>query len=273
MIIDTIIFNNEYELLDLRLNVLDPVVDKFIIVESYQYHGSNSLKRETLNDHWHSIVYPFRHKVFYDLLWSLEPEMTGPECSWPRENFHRNQIGVTLHRIAKPLDIVLLSDCDEIPRPEAIRDNQDNMIRELHAFSQDFFYYTVNNYIGKWNGTVGGTYTCFQNSIQNIRNQRDSICRRINDGGWHFSYFGGVDRVRNKLATFAHAQEDSSKLALCRSREEMIEDIFEGRDIYQRPNENRKENRSSSDWRLPKFLLDNPDRFDVFSESGLRRRL
>ena len=113
--IDAFIYGWEKDILEIRLHELSPVVDKFVIVESLEMHGSANLKTETLRAHW-SIIKPFEDKVHYVLLEDLKPAF-DKTTSWQRENYHRNQLMPAILQISKsPLDIVMISDCDEIPR-------------------------------------------------------------------------------------------------------------------------------------------------------------
>ena len=63
---------------------------------------------------------------------------------------------------------------------------------------QDLYYYYINNIMNvKWHGTVIVKYKNIQ-SPQCLRDLRNAVpC--IKKAGWHFSYFGGFDRVKLKL--------------------------------------------------------------------------
>lgn len=271
MIIDAFIFGlGEADLLEIRLRELSGIVDRFVAVESLEHHGSANAHPASCP----RVFGDFPGKVEYVALPHLEPVFAGPSDSWPRENYHRNQLLPAIERVAQsPDDIVMISDADEIPRASAVE-----LISRYrngpHALSQDFFYYSVNTYLGNWNGTVVGTLEQLRSGggPQAWRNSRDSW-PRVPAGGWHFSYFGGLDRVLSKLRNFAHAQEDSSKLVLCRSEAEIAADMVAGLDIYQRPSVGRLEHRTSDDHRLPAWFLANRERFKIMTEEGLRESI
>lgn len=63
---------------------------------------------------------------------------------------------------------------------------------------QDLYYYYINNIMNiKWHGTVIVKYKNIQ-SPQCLRNLRNALpC--VKNAGWHFSYFGGMDKVKLKL--------------------------------------------------------------------------
>jgi len=275
MIIDAIIFNNELDILDVRLHELDPVVDKFVIVESLKYHGSNRTKASNFRCHL-DVFRPFLSKIEYVLLDRLDPFHAGPNDSWPRENFHRNAIvlGLESYNLSDN-DVVLISDCDEIPRASMVLQYIEEMRYAPRSFTQDLFYYDVNNYLGPWHGTVGAPYRDVKSlTPQGLRNRRDSW-PVIANGGWHFSYFGGLDRIKAKLENFAHACEDSARLARhwLECGEVPITELLDGGDLFRRPETGRKERRSHDDPRLPAWLREHISEFRLFTEDGLRESL
>ena len=264
MLVDAFLFNGEMDILNLRLHELEDVVDYFVIVESREYHGSGRSK-------------PLRGsllrnlpKVEYALVPHLEPPFKDSDSAWARENFHRNSIlPYVLNLNPRRDDLLMLSDADEIPRASAVlKWVMGHSTLQLYAAAQDFFYYNVNNYIGEWHGTVMGTMEAFakNGTLQDARMKRDGL-PVIENCGWHASYFSGLKRVKQKLANFAHACEDSAKQVLRKTDEQLVADMLAGRDIFDRPGMMRLEHRSSNDPRLPKFLPRH------FTEEGLAELL
>lgn len=257
MIIDACMYAGELDVLLVRLHELGSVVDKFVIVEALEHHGSNRPRTATLAENWPRIK-ELESRIKYVVIPKLLPPHQGPDDSWPRENFHRNALLAPIVEVAQNElgkdwmnATVLVSDCDEIPRAATLRYGY----TVCYALNQDFFYYDVTNYLGTWNGTVVTPLSRMveAGNVQSFRNARD-IWPRIYNAGWHFSMFGGLPRIKHKLANFAHACEDSSKLVLCRADEDLLADIAAGRDIYHRPGEGQKELRDSHDARLPFWL-------------------
>jgi beta-1,4-mannosyl-glycoprotein beta-1,4-N-acetylglucosaminyltransferase len=258
VLIDAFLYNGERDILDLRINELKDVVDKFVIVESLEHHGSYN--RKLLPSVF--VGDGAENKIHYVCLDHLEPAFDGTN-SWARENYHRNAI--TSHAIEvsnSARDILMLSDADEIPRAESLRCV--NRSDWLFALSQDFFYYNVNTYGGKWHGTVIGQINIFlaNGSLQDARNKRDAL-PLIHEAGWHFSYFGGIDRIRQKTRNFAHAHEDICKILESRTDTEVLADIKAGRDLYHR--DMSFVWRDSNDYRLPKYFIENRERFPLWT--------
>ena len=150
-IIDALMFAWELDVLLLRLHELDSVVTDFIIVESLEHHGSTNPKTANLRANW-EVIKPFEHKIKYYVLENLFPPLRDRNDVWPRENFHRNFIGEVVKEIgASPTDILLVSDCDEIPRAETIRQNLLRLANGICGTRQEMFYYSVQ--ILSQNGT------------------------------------------------------------------------------------------------------------------------
>ena len=275
MLIDAFTFSNEIELLEIRLNELDSIVDRFVIVESLEAHGSvNKKSAGVLHENW-DIVKPFLPKIVYHVLPNLLPSFTGHPDTWPRENFHRNGLMPLIRSVStSPNDIVMISDCDEIPRGKTVWDHLGKFQHGLHALNQDFFFYDVNNHIGKWNGTVIGTRAAIENAggPQAVRLKRDSV-PVIQYGGWHASYFGGLERIRNKVENFAHTYDYYCREFLVRDRQEIVNDILSGRDLFHRDGEGRREYWQTNDPRLPRHFLNNQEKYKLFTEDYLREIL
>lgn len=266
MIIDAFILNNELDVLEIRLGTLYEKVDAFVIVESLGYHGSERKKPQANLRHFWKEFERWGDKIDYTIVQDLQPPWTSRDDSWPRENYHRNLLKAPIMRLSQRADdIIMISDADEIPRPEMIPTD----LRGSIALGQDFFYYNVNTFKGEWHGTVVTTRGQLeQNDVQYFRNRRDNL-PVIKNGGWHLSYFGGIEHIRHKVSNFAHAKDDICHLIQYRTDEELKDSIRNRRDIYNRPNEPVADERTSDDPRLPKYYLENIGRFQHFTKDGM----
>lgn len=272
-IYDCFTFFNEIELLELRLKLLNDVVDRFVIVELNKTHrgidkefnfGKN---KQMFRKYENKILYlkisdipippPTKQKSFLGI--------SSLERDWRIENFQRNCIASALENCA-PEDFIIISDLDEIPNPALLKDFHlmniffgghvgtgiKNKVKEVLrnlsiipkrflynnsfsnliestalVFEQDLFYYYLNcKSRGKWYGSVITKYKNLK-TPQALRNS-GQLLPRIKKGGWHFSYLGGIDRIKLKLNSIV---EGEPNLAL----ESYIEDCLErGVDLYGR---------------------------------------
>jgi hypothetical protein len=112
MIYDCFTFFNELELLELRLEELYPVVDYFVIVES-DLTFSGKPKPLYLAENLD------RFGKYADKI-KLVATTADPDVnSWQREYAQRRDIGYGLPN-ARPTDIIMVSDADEIPRRSVV---------------------------------------------------------------------------------------------------------------------------------------------------------
>ena len=126
-IYDCFMYFDEDVILDLRLNILNPFIDYFVIVEStFNHKGEKKLKFD-INKYK-----KFENKIIY-LIFDKEPsgiekvfdtdmrvkyQETYIKCA-SRENGQRNFISKGLERVNEK-DLILISDVDEIPNLEKI---------------------------------------------------------------------------------------------------------------------------------------------------------
>ena len=214
-IFDCFMFNNEEKLLEIRLNVLNKFVDHFVIIESEETHSGNKKKITFEID-----KYPkFKEKIIYKKINSFPIGLS----SWQKENYQRNYIVNCLNQ-ANGDDIVMISDLDEIPNLENV--NLNNYNEKIIVCNQRLFFYKMN--FGANAANWHGTRACqkkFLKSPQWLRNLKthkkyklyrldkllfsknyERSFKIINNGGWHFTWLGNLDFIKNKLRSFAHTE-------------------------------------------------------------------
>ena len=67
---------------------------------------------------------------------------------------------------------------------------------------------------------------------QALRDDRNHFPREA-EAGWHFSYLGGIDKIRTKIESFSHTEFNRPDIT---SDENIIAAMEEGKDILNRPN-------------------------------------
>lgn len=219
-IYDCFCYFNEDLLLELRLETLWNFVDYFVIVESkYTFSG----KPKALNFK-PELFSKYQAKIRY-LIAEENPE--GMADAWRNERFQRNYIAHGLLD-AKPNDWVIVSDVDEIPRPETIA-----LFNPTQYKRGDFEQYAYSYYLNN-RCTVAGiavlqcgskvtTYAQFVHFFKNaesLRSYKSSGLWRqikrnwfrsfqvqtIQNGGWHFSWLDGIDKIILKIESYAHQE-------------------------------------------------------------------
>lgn len=199
---DCFMFFNELEILKIRLAELDPVVDYFVIVEAEESHQGRS-KPLYFQENAHLFA-PYLHKI----ITYTYPKHPRGTFSWNRERWQRDAI-VSALASAAPDDLILISDCDEIPRKEAVLEMEqilkENSVATIscHQNYYSYFLNSVHEYF--WIGTVAtARLTLDQITPSVLRDLRFQPTVLLSQSGWHFSSMGGDEAVRNKLANFAH---------------------------------------------------------------------
>ena len=225
-------FFDEEMLLDLRLNILDEFVDKFVIVES-SYTHSGKEKKLIFDINKYS---KFKKKINYIILKEppkgieeissndSEGEISRKEIlnALKRENLQRDAILNGL-KDADSNDWIIVSDLDEIP--DLTKVNFNNIKNKIIFFKQRVFYYKLNLELKtlRWIGTKACRKK-YLKSPQWLRNIKDKIYPKwrldilfsekkyndiffIENGGWHFSFVKKPEDIEKKLRSYLHHRE------------------------------------------------------------------
>lgn len=212
---DCFLFFNEIDVLKIRLNELNDLVDYFVIVESKTTFSGNEKPSYYLENK--NQFSDFHKKIIHVL---IDGENTLD--FWFNEKFQRNQILKGIES-ADEEDIVICTDVDEIPRKSTllrILRNNRSFCDKIYRFSLDWSVFKINNVLDvKW------VVPCLT-TVKNIREITPQGFREnkfdkyqfidINNGGWHLSWLGDADECLYKLKSFSHAKDSFVK-----SNEEM----------------------------------------------------
>ena len=168
-IFDCFMFNNEDLLLDIRLNILDSYVDYFVIVESRFMHSGkekrNFFNIKRYNKFEKKIIYIFLEEIpnFIKNSFSFQADkVLSPIISWKYENYQRDQITAGIAN-AKPEDVILISDIDEIPNLSNL--DLKKFDQKILSFKQKFFYYKFN-YLSLEYPSWYGTKLCKRKNLK-----------------------------------------------------------------------------------------------------------
>lgn len=250
MIYDCIPFFNELDILKLRMQIMAPYVDKFVLEEA-TVTFSGDPKPMTFAEH-RDMFAEFEDKIIYVAVGNSP--MSGV-TTHERDKFQKNQL-IRGMSDCKPDDIVIFSDVDEIPNPkvltEIIRDFDPEKIYHL---AQRMFYCFLNmeeisgnllSITGEFKGVEQkqwlGTKIC---SFGNLPKEGIVFLRevspddprsvRVADGGWHFGYMGGdgerdvAKRIGIKVRAAAHQEYNKSRYL-----REAVDRLLIGEDIFDR---------------------------------------
>ena len=231
-IYDCFMFFDEKMLLDLRLNIMNKYVDKFIITEAtYMHSGKNKKLVFDINK-----FSKFKDKIIYNVVdkQPVDIEIINKDDddktkgnklihnSIKRENYQREMAKKSLDDLQEE-DIILINDVDEIPNLDEI--NFKNINNKLIIFKQKTFYYKFNlmyqNLI--WHGSKACKKKFFISPqwLRNVKHKKYSMWRLdlifskrkytdiyyVKNGGWHFTNIKSPEDLEKKFQNFLHHQD------------------------------------------------------------------
>jgi beta-1,4-mannosyl-glycoprotein beta-1,4-N-acetylglucosaminyltransferase len=284
MIYDCFTFFNELDILELRLQLLYDIVDKFVLVESTKTHSN--LEKELYYQTNKERFSKYNDKIIHVVV-STFPEYKN---SWTIENYQRNQIFSALEK-CNPDDLIMISDADEIPNPSIILNF--NFENEVYCFVQDqyFFFYNYRDIHHLY--WIGGTKAFkFKVIAENRFNEKKvkyndvtfpaylnkgitATKIRLYDGarfiykaGWHFSYLGGVEAIFNKVRAFAHQELNNESFLNSKRIEECL---ISGEDVFGRKG-HEFVRVDMNDKTHPQFIIQHTDNSSLFfTKSKIRK--
>lgn len=262
MIFDCFNFFNELEILDIRLNTLDSVVDKFILVESTVTH-TNQPKPLYYRKNKNKFK-KFRDKIVHVII-DDSPNVSVP---WIIINYQMSEItrGLKLCK-PKPKDTILVSCVDEIPRPEKIIEWKDKPGKHK-VFLQSVSYYFLNcvDYTteGRWDGTRMFTFKDLMSYKSPYIARFTPADVLIPDGGWHFSNVGDVKKIQYKLTVMPHQEYNKEKY---NTPEHIKMAIAEGKDFL---DHGRKFEVKDASF-LPEYVQNNRSKFNHLIAKKLQK--
>ncbi len=199
-------------MIELRLNILNEYVDKFVIVEATRDHSGNEKK---LNFDIKKFS-KFENKIIYLVVDDIPEKVVNYKKGWSpnfyRENFNRNAISRALTECSSD-DLIIISDADEIPNLEILNNIK---IKRFAIFNQKEFIYKLNLLSDQnWNGSA----ICYKKYLKSPQWLRDrKFTRRgflrkfffktqfLENGGWHFSFLKKPKDIVKKLNSYAHSE-------------------------------------------------------------------
>lgn len=235
-VFDGFTFDDELDLLRVRMQLLSGVVFRFVVVEASLTHAGLP-KPFHFRDN-RALFAEFDAQVLHVALDSLPQEADAclpgnASCSysahWQREGSQRNAIMAAVerycaqeaasHDACRADDIVLVSDVDELPRPAAVK-----QLQQCQGFTfpvalhMRMHYYTLNSVWldddgnpWPWSHAKAAPLSLLrqpQHSPYALRLNNPPPAMAISDAGWHLSYFGGVAMIQKKIRHLAHQENN-----------------------------------------------------------------
>ncbi len=287
-IVDCFMYSDEDLMLDIRLNILNKYVSKFILCEA-KFNHNGSAKKLNFDINKFS---RFKDKIIY-LVVEKEPENLKKinendsnsiknskilDNALNRENYQRNFLNRALNEFSEE-DLVLINDLDEIPNLEDFRYKS-----KITLFKQKMFYYKLNLIYPNFSWI--GSKACKKKHLlspqwmRNIKSKKYPFWRLdclvskkkyidvnfVLNGGWHFSNIKKAKQLDFKMKTFLHHLEyEESGMS-----EKDIEKNIREKTVFYNHFADKKSNKLGYKRKLekidmsklPKYIISNKKKFD-----------
>ncbi len=252
-------------ILDLRLNILNDYVDKFVVAEATKDHTGKDKK---LNFDLKNFP-KFKNKIEYIVVEDMPMNLKSFKKNWPvhhiRDQHQRNALSKG-YKNCNDDDLIMISDIDEIPDPNKIKEFQ--IGNKYACFMQRNFQSKINllNVSDKhWLGTkiIIKKYLKSPQWLRNIKTAKPAFWKfykpsqpqLIFDGGWHFSFLKQPKDISKKIKSYSHSEFNKPEF----TDEKKIEERIKNRvDIFDR---NYKYEKVDLDDSFPKYILDNISKY------------
>ena len=273
-IYDCTTFYSEHMMLDLRFNILNEHVHKFVVIESTYSHSG---KKKKLNFDINNYS-KFKDKIIYKVI-DYEPanieDITNKSPQYLKRINSLKRIELSYNFMENAIenangeDLIILSDNDEIPNLNSSSFKNTN--KNLIIFKQLFFYYKFNLLydLMPW----FGSRACKKKNLKsfswlkNIKNKKYPFWRLdvyfsnlkntnveiINDGGWHFTNLKSPKELFEKMENFGHHDEfDISGITL----EDIEKKMREKKVFYNHFADKESQDKWEYEYELKKASLD-----------------
>lgn len=261
-IVDSFLFFQELDLLEIRLAYLYEKVDKFIILEACQtFTGKPKLfnfennksrfekyldkiiyfKLEDQHQSYESVIEFLAnqntkaHRLVLDIMQS-HTHYPKDGLHWVLDTYHRESLHLAYSAHLEDDDVLFLSDLDEIPNISIFDELKTLKLEKPIVCKQHEFMYFLNYYNNSdWLGTIFGKYADMKDKSLNLlrmdsKEVRDSIDKiAYSEGGYHFTTIGSIEMIKRKIQSWGH-QEFNTKNIIKR----LQYNIDTGQDIFER---------------------------------------
>lgn len=242
MIYDTFLFFNELEMLDIRLHVHDPHVDRFVLVESrHTFSGKPKPLHFYENTHLFS---PFLNKMEHIIV-----DKTPMPDPWENERLQRDA-ALEGMPFVNPSDVVVVADVDELIDFATFKET------DRCSISCKNYYYYLNVRFGWSTGPEVFTWETFEHLGTTLGAMRQKTNQVAN--GWHFSYIGGPDRISEKIKAFSHQEFNTPDVTATANIAARIRDF---KDVLCRPGDHHFEKVPINAENHPKYIVENQEKF------------
>jgi len=245
-LIDCFMYFDEDLILDIRLNTLNDIVDKFVIVEATKNHAGEVKKLNFKIENFSK----FKNKINYIVVNDMPLKVKSPKRGWhenhARDQFQRNSIERG-YKDDNENDMIMISDIDEIPDPKKLKEF--DVKNKYACFLQKNFQSKIN-LLNTTDEDWPGTKICqkkYLKSPQWLRNIKvkkkpfwklfSNKIQLIKNGGWHFSFLKDPSSIKKKIISYSHQEyntEEFTNVNLIKEKISLGQDLFKRKINYEK---------------------------------------
>lgn len=209
-IYDLLLINTELEMLDIRLGQMASYVDYFVVLEADRTFTDHP-KPLHVAENWQ------RFAPYHAQLIRRTMDFSGEfEGTWDREKNSRNAMFtqvvpfLTGDEAANEDDVLLVSDVDEIPKPEVLVAVRNCAIPPRTTIMSDMYYYSFQWMQRiEWNKPQATVYKGPKDTVLPDDLRYNAGDHHFYHGAWHCSYcFPTIAELVSKITSFSHTEMD-----------------------------------------------------------------
>jgi hypothetical protein len=223
MVIDTLLFNDEFDMLDIHLAITEHYVDKWIVLEASRTF-SGLLKPYNLTNNLDRYKKKLGDRIEVVTL-ELAEDQTNLIC----ETMMRKGLAPALEKY-NDTDIIIHGDLDEIINPEkwsaivALMDSHNKSV----SCGFDMYMYRFDQKAERgWQGSVVARKYMFETphdlykgstAVQKRKTRSNSV-GLTESVGWHWTWMGSDDLIKNKVVSCIESQHRDPEQVLAAFKE------------------------------------------------------
>ena len=258
---DLVMINTELDWLEVRLGELASEVDYFVVLES-SLDFKDRPKPLYVQENWKRFS-KWHHQIIHHVLnTTTDPSPKGD--AWGREHFTRDamltQVFPTLdgEKKAQMNDVIIVSDVDEIPRPEVLRSLRNCVFPQRLTLRTSYYRYSFQWLLREpeWIHPQA-TYWKGAETIppEDLRMGKQDA--EVLHAGWHCSScLSSFQNMAKKVDSFSHNELNKPEF---KDPKEVLRRVREGIDPYDRPE--KFYDRIDNNRDIPQYLLQHPKYF------------
>jgi glycosyltransferase involved in cell wall biosynthesis/cephalosporin hydroxylase len=235
-IIDAFPFNGELEMLKMRFDYLNNVVDHFVICESDSTQTGEKKELTYLENSY--LFDEYKEKITYIVYRPTQEDIDNRiNDRFYVEKVHRDFMRKTISNLSDENTMIMLSDVDEFPKKELF----DKIWETVKDMNMDAVSCKMKTFYGSplceldiecFATTIVNDYTLRNvDRFSNLR-QYTFNCKHFDNAGWHLSFFHTPKIIQKKIKTYSHSEYNTEDIT---NIENIKYRLYNQLDILNRP--------------------------------------